>query len=79
MVAFIARLLKRYTLELIVDNATLSSRSGDRKAARQKTQDNAIRQMIDSVEFNINIQMLKEMPGLGKGRTGRMVKRWIWL
>jgi cytochrome P450 len=61
MLAFIARLLKQYALELIVDDATLSSCGGDKKAAWQKTQNNAIRQTKDDVEFNINIQMLKEM------------------
>jgi cytochrome P450 len=62
MVAFLARLLKEYTLELIVDDSTLSSCGGDKKSAWQKKQNDAIRQMKDDVEFNINIQMLKELP-----------------
>jgi hypothetical protein len=62
MVGFLARLLKEYTLELMVDDSTLSSCGGDKKAAWQRKQDDAIRQMKDDVEFNINIQMLKELP-----------------
>jgi cytochrome P450 len=62
MVAFLARLLKEYTVELIVDDATLSSCGSDKEAAWQKTQDDAIRQMKDDVEFNTTIQMLKELP-----------------
>jgi hypothetical protein len=62
MIAFLARLLKEYTLELVVDDATLSSCGGDTGKAWQKKQDDAIRQMKDDVEFNINIQMLKELP-----------------
>jgi cytochrome P450 len=62
MIAFLARLLKEYTLELVVDDATLSSCGGDTGKAWQKKQDDAIRQMKDDVEFNINIQMRKELP-----------------
>jgi hypothetical protein len=56
------KLLKEYTLELIVDDEKLRSCGGDVDATWQQTQDDAIRQMKDDVEFNINIQMLKELP-----------------
>ncbi|KAF2833347.1 cytochrome P450 [Ophiobolus disseminans] len=62
MVAFLATLLKEYTLELIADDVTLSSCGGNKEVAWQQKQDDAIRQMRDNVEFNITIQMLKELP-----------------
>lgn len=62
MVAFLARLLKEYTLELVVDDVTLGACHGNNEEAWQKKRDDAIRQMKDDIEFNINIQMLKELP-----------------
>ncbi|PVI03882.1 cytochrome P450 [Periconia macrospinosa] len=62
MVAFLATLLKNHTIELIVDDGTLKSCDGDKEGAWSQRRDEAIRQMKDNVDFNINIQMLKELP-----------------
>lgn len=62
MVAFLATLLKNYTVQLVVDDATLKKFNGNQEVAWKQKRDEAIRQMKDNVDYNINIQMLKELP-----------------
>ena len=62
MTAAMATIFKDYSLELAVDEETLRACNGDSGLAWTKTRDQALRMLIDDVEANINIQMLKELP-----------------
>ena len=62
MTAVLATIFTDYSLELVVDEQTKRSCGGDEKAAWQKTRDQALRTLVDSVESNITIQLLKELP-----------------
>ncbi len=62
MTAALATILRNHCLELIVDDRTTRSCGGDEKTAWNQTRDQALRTLIDDVESNINIQLLKELP-----------------
>lgn len=62
MTAAIATVFKDHSLELVVDEQTTRACNGDSKLTWEKTRDKALRILIDDVEANINIQLLKELP-----------------
>ena len=62
MVAAIMTLLKNHNLELSVQDSTVSECGGDKQLAWEKTRDIRILMLIDAIEPNISIQMLKELP-----------------
>lgn len=62
MTAVLATIFKDYSLELIVDKDTTRACGGDSKRAWEVTRDNALRTLIDDVECNINIYLLKDLP-----------------
>ena len=62
MTAVMATIFKEYSIELVVDEQTTNTCGGDSNLAWAKTRDKALKMLIDNVEANINIQMLKELP-----------------
>lgn len=62
MTAVLATIFSDYSLELVVDEQTKRNCGGDEEAAWKKTRDQALRTLVDGVEFNINIQLLIELP-----------------
>ena len=62
MTAALATILRDYSLELAVDEQTTRSCGGDEEMAWKKTRDQALRTLIDGVESNVSIQLLKELP-----------------
>lgn len=62
MIAVMATIFKDYSLELVVVEESIKACNGDSELAWQKTRDRALRTLIDDVECNINIYLLKEVP-----------------
>ena len=62
MTAALATLLKDYSLELIVDESTKRKHGGDSRATWEDTRDQAFRTLVDDIESNVNVQLLKELP-----------------
>lgn len=61
MTAALATIFRDYSLELAVDEQTTRSCGGDEEMAWKKTRDQALRTLIDGVESNVSIQLLKEL------------------
>ena len=68
MTAVLATILKNHSLELVMDEQTTRSCGGDEEMAWKKTRDQALRTLVDGVDSNLNIQLLKEL-------SMRIVKR----
>lgn len=62
MTAALATILKDYSLELVVDEQTERKHGGDERAAWEETRDRALRTMVDDIEMNVSLQLLKELP-----------------
>lgn len=62
MTAVLATIFSSYSLELVVDEQTRRSCSGDEKAAWKKTRDQALRSLVDDVDSNLTVQLQKELP-----------------
>ena len=70
MTAVLATLFKDHSLELVGDEETTRACGGDPKRAWEKTRDWALRALIDDVECNITIYLLKQLPIKVVNRTG---------
>ena len=57
-----AKILKDYSLELVVDQKVLVDCRGDKKLAWEKTRDNGIKMMYEDIEANVSIGLMKELP-----------------
>ncbi|KAL6720900.1 hypothetical protein ACLMJK_002825 [Lecanora helva] len=62
MVAVLATILKDYCLELVIDEQTKQNHCDDEQAARDETRDRAFRNLVDDIETNISVQLLKDLP-----------------
>ena len=62
MTAALATIPRNHSLQLVVDEQTTSSCAGDEKTAWKKTRDQALRTLVDGVEPNVSLQLLKELP-----------------
>ena len=70
MTAVLATLFKDHSLELVVDEETTRACGSDPKRAWEKTRDRAFRPLIENVECNITIYLLKQLPIKVVNRTG---------
>ena len=62
MTSIMATLFKDYSLELIVDDATLQKNKRDMKLAWEETRDKATKMLYDDIRANISIGLYKELP-----------------
>ncbi|KAH6603406.1 Cytochrome P450 2J3 [Trichoderma cornu-damae] len=62
MVAAIMTLLKNHKLELVVEESLVSEYGGNRQRAWEVTRDKRLIMLVDNIEPNIAIQVLKEVP-----------------
>ncbi|KAI9666049.1 MAG: hypothetical protein M1821_003984 [Bathelium mastoideum] len=62
MIAAVATIFKDYSLQLVVDEATLESCQSNPQQAWEATRDKALRMLIDDIECNINIYLIKDLP-----------------
>ncbi|KAI9691058.1 MAG: hypothetical protein M1822_008678 [Bathelium mastoideum] len=62
MIAAVATIFKDYSLQLVVDDATLESCQSNPQQAWEATRDKALRMLIDDIECNINIYLIKDLP-----------------
>ena len=62
MTAALSTILKDYSLELVVDEQTKRKHGGNDRLACEETRDRAFRTLVDDIETNVSVQLLKELP-----------------
>ena len=62
MMAFIVTILKDFSLELEVSEATMRLCIGDERRMREETRNQGLRTLIDDIDANITLQLTKELP-----------------
>lgn len=70
MIGVLATLLKEYSIELVIADRVLKEYQGNTEKAWERTRDNAVRQLEESVEANLTIAMLKDLPIRLQRRSG---------
>ncbi|PVH97406.1 cytochrome P450 [Periconia macrospinosa] len=70
MIGVLTTLLKEYSIELVIPDQVLKETQGDRGKAWDHARDNAVRQLQESVEANLTIAMLKDLPIRLQRRSG---------